>query len=65
MDTLNLATLVDEELAAARAATSGRSARTIHGRHQHALKYAIRQACRRQCRCRLNRRRRCEALPSS
>ena len=41
MDTFNLTTLVDEELAAARAATSGRSARTIHGGHQHALQQTL------------------------
>lgn len=41
MDCLNLTALVDEELAAARSATSGRSARTVHGGHQHALRQTV------------------------
>jgi quercetin dioxygenase-like cupin family protein len=41
MDNLDLATLADEELDAARAATSGRSARTVHGGHQHALRQTL------------------------
>jgi quercetin dioxygenase-like cupin family protein len=41
MDTLDLTTLVAEELAAARAAANGRSARTIHGGHQHALRQTV------------------------
>ena len=38
MDTLNLTTLVDEELTAARSTRSGRTARTIHGGRQHTLR---------------------------
>ena len=41
MDTLNLTTLADEELAAARSARSGRTARTIHGGRQHALRQTV------------------------
>jgi quercetin dioxygenase-like cupin family protein len=41
MDCVNLTALVDEELAAALSATSGRSARTVHGGHQHALRQTV------------------------
>ena len=41
MDTLNLTTLVDEELAAARSARSGRTARTIRGGRQHTLRQTV------------------------
>lgn len=41
MDTLSLTALVDEELAVARAAANGRSARTVHGGHQHALRQTL------------------------
>jgi quercetin dioxygenase-like cupin family protein len=41
MDTLNLAALVDEQLSAARAARNGRSARTIHGSREHALRQTL------------------------
>ncbi|SEF13543.1 cupin domain-containing protein [Jiangella alba] len=39
--TLALAGVADEQLAAARAATSGRSARTIHGGHGHVLRQTV------------------------
>lgn len=41
MEHLNLTELVDEELATARSAHSGRSARTIHGGHTHALRQTV------------------------
>jgi quercetin dioxygenase-like cupin family protein len=41
MDTLNLTTLVDEELATARSSRSGRTARTIHGGRQHTLRQTV------------------------
>jgi quercetin dioxygenase-like cupin family protein len=41
MDTVSLTTLVDEHLAAARTAGSGRSAHTVHGGHEHALRQTV------------------------
>lgn len=41
MDTVSLTTLVDEQLAAARTAASGRSAHTVHGGHEHALRQTL------------------------
>lgn len=41
MDTVSLTTLVDEQLAAARTAGSGRSAHTVHGGHEHALRQTL------------------------
>jgi len=41
MDTISLTTLVDEHLAAARTAGSGRSAHTVHGGHEHALRQTV------------------------
>ena len=41
MNSLSLATVVAEQLAAARAASSGRSAHTIHGGHEHALRQTV------------------------
>lgn len=38
---MNLTELADEQLAAARAAHSGRSAHTIHGGHEHALRQTL------------------------
>ena len=38
---LSLATLASEHIVAARAASSGRSARTIHGGHQHHLRQTL------------------------
>jgi quercetin dioxygenase-like cupin family protein len=38
---LSLATLVSEHIVAARAASSGRSARTIHGGQQHCLRQTL------------------------
>ena len=41
MDTVSLTTLIDEHLAAARTAGSGRSAHTVHGGHEHALRQTV------------------------
>jgi quercetin dioxygenase-like cupin family protein len=41
MHPLSLSTLVDEQLDVARAARSGRSARTVHGGHEHALRQTL------------------------
>lgn len=41
MDSLSLAAVVAEQVALAGAATSGRSARTIHGGHEHALRQTV------------------------
>jgi quercetin dioxygenase-like cupin family protein len=41
MDSTSLSSLVLEELDAARGAASGRSARTIHGGHDHALRQTV------------------------
>jgi quercetin dioxygenase-like cupin family protein len=41
MRPLSLTTLVEEQLDAARAAASGRSARTVHGGHEHALRQTL------------------------
>lgn len=38
MDSLSFPTLVDELFAAARASSAGRSARTVHGGREHALR---------------------------
>ena len=41
MDALSLTALADEQIAAARASSAGRSARTIHGGHTHALRQTV------------------------
>ena len=41
MQSISLTTLADEQLAAARQAASGRSAHTIYGGHQHALRQTL------------------------
>ncbi|MDF2712813.1 MAG: LuxR family transcriptional regulator [Nonomuraea muscovyensis] len=41
MQTISLDTLADEHLAAAREAASGRSARTVHGGHDHSLRQTL------------------------
>ncbi len=41
MQPVSLTTLVDEQLAAARTAGNGRSARTVHGGHEHALRQTL------------------------
>ena len=41
MNTLSLTALVDEHLAAARTTGSGRSAHTVHGGHEHALRQTL------------------------
>ena len=41
MNTVSLTTLADEQIAAARASTAGRSAHTIHGGHDHALRQTV------------------------
>ena len=41
MQSISLTTLAEEQLAAARQAASGRSAHTIHGGHQHALRQTL------------------------
>ena len=41
MESTSLSSLVQEELDAAREAASGRSARTIHGGHDHALRETV------------------------
>lgn len=41
MDTVSLTTLVDEQLAAARTIGSGRSAHTVYGGHEHALRQTL------------------------
>lgn len=41
MDTLSLTTLADEQLAVARTTNSGRSAHTVHGGHEHALRQTL------------------------
>lgn len=41
MHLLSLTTLVDEQLGAARAAGNGRSARTVQGGHEHALRQTV------------------------
>jgi quercetin dioxygenase-like cupin family protein len=41
MHPLSLTTLVDEQLGAARTAGNGRSARTVHGDHEHALRQTL------------------------
>lgn len=41
MQSISLTTLADEQLRAARQAASGRSAHTIHGGHQHALRQTL------------------------
>ena len=41
MDTVSLTALVDELLAAARTTGSGRSAHTVHGGHEHALRQTL------------------------
>lgn len=39
--TLSLSALVDEQLAAAHAVDAGRSAHTVHGGHEHALRQTL------------------------
>lgn len=41
MDVLSLTTLADEQIAAARASSAGRSAHTIHGGQGHALRQTV------------------------
>jgi quercetin dioxygenase-like cupin family protein len=41
MHPLSLTTLVDEQLGAVRTAGNGRSARTVHGDHEHALRQTL------------------------
>jgi quercetin dioxygenase-like cupin family protein len=41
MDVLSLTALADEQLAAARASSAGRSAHTIHGGQAHALRQTV------------------------
>ena len=41
MEGLSLESLIDEHLAAARSASAGRSARTIHGGQEHALRQTL------------------------
>ena len=41
MDALSLTALADEQIAAARASSAGRSARTIHGGHTRALRQTV------------------------
>jgi quercetin dioxygenase-like cupin family protein len=41
MESLSLSSLAEEELTAARGAASGRSARTIHGGHEHSLRETV------------------------
>jgi len=41
MDALMLSDLVDELIGGAKAASSGRNARTIHGGHEHALRQTV------------------------
>ncbi|WP_113699710.1 cupin domain-containing protein [Nonomuraea lactucae] len=41
MQSISLNTLASEHLTAARSAASGRSARTVHGGHQHSLRQTL------------------------
>lgn len=41
MESLSLTELADEQLAAARAAHSGRAAHTVHGGHDHPLRQTV------------------------
>lgn len=41
MESLSLSELADEQLAAARAASAGRSAHTVHGGHDHLLRQTV------------------------
>lgn len=41
MDSLSLTTLVTEQITAAREGSSGRSAITVHGGHEHALRQTV------------------------
>ncbi|MDN5895504.1 MAG: LuxR family transcriptional regulator, partial [Nocardioides sp.] len=41
MDVVSLTTLADEQLAAARASSAGRSAHTLHGGQQRALRQTV------------------------
>lgn len=41
MESLTLTDVAEEQIAAAHAASSGRSARTIHGGHGHALRQTV------------------------
>lgn len=45
MDAIDLTTLADEQLALARQAHSGRSARTVHGGHDQALRQTVLALC--------------------
>lgn len=41
MEPISLAVLADQHLAQARTADSGRSARTVHGGHDHVLRHTV------------------------
>lgn len=41
MDLLSLTTLADEQITAAREGSNGRSATTVHGGHEHALRQSV------------------------
>ena len=41
MESISLGTVVDEQLAAARSAHSGRAAHTLHGGHDHFLRQTV------------------------
>lgn len=41
MDTISLQTLAQDQLAAAREASSGRAAHTVYGGHEHALRQTL------------------------
>jgi quercetin dioxygenase-like cupin family protein len=41
MESISLTTLVEEQVAAARAAHSGRAAYTVHGGHDHSLRQTV------------------------
>jgi quercetin dioxygenase-like cupin family protein len=41
MDAISLTALADEQLAAARESAAGRSAHTVHGGHEHALRQTL------------------------
>ena len=41
MESISLGTVVDEQLAAARTANSGRAAHTLHGGHDHFLRQTV------------------------
>ena len=41
MESISLGTVIDEQLAAARTANSGRAAHTLHGGHDHFLRQTV------------------------